>query len=610
MLKNADRAIAPVKNRIAKLGNHFYDMGTQNKSFLQVAKDLRTLGVKNCYFMLEIYDISLINVDPYAVDKNGNTILTKDQIARIINECIKNPWYYLREIARIPEQGGGGISYKANRGNIAQAWCFIHHLDSWLCLPRQEGKTQSAVAILTWSYAFGTTHSEFLFNNKSGDDAKLNLRRVVDQIQLLPEYLRFESVVNEEGKKEKSRFSATKIGSPISHNSIRVTAKATSYDRALNLARGMTTPVQFYDEVEFTDYIDVIIKNSYPAFKRAADNAIKNGAAASRIMTSTPGDLDTKAGKASQILLQNTARWSEKLYDMNSDEIQEFFIAHGENCNKILYVEYSYTQIGRTHEWFKEMAAGMNGDMLTVRRELLLQRLHGSSLSPYDREDIEAIIELQRKPIDELWVDDFFKFDIYTTLDKRKAYLIGVDCASGNGGEGDNDAITIVDPQSLEPVAEFECSYIGETRFEHLLISLIQDHLPRSVLCIERNSMGDSVVDHLLKSPIAQNLYYDKNKDLMAETMKGNETITSLLKKESAQKRFYGVFTSDKSREQMFSILARHVNEYKEKFVTANITRDISRLVRSSSGKILAAPGLKYREGQVKLFELLETTLV
>lgn len=300
------------------------------------------------------------------------------------------------------------------------------------------------------------------------------------------------------------------------------------------------------------------------------------------------GDLDTKAGTAAQVLLDKTAKWSERLYDMSDDDIKEYFKLQGKDCNKILYIEYSYLEIGLTHEWFEENAAGI-GDNLTVRRELLLQRLHGSSLSPYDREDMETIIELQRKPIGELWVDTYFKFDIYNNIDKRKAYLIGVDCSTGSGG--DNNAITIVDPQSLEPVAEFECSFIGETRYEHLLISLIRDHFPRSVLCIERNSMGDGVVDHLLHSPIAQNLYYDKNKDLMAETMKGNESVISLLKREAAQKRFYGVYTNGASRDQMFAILARHINEYKEKFITANITRDITRLIRKPSGKIEAGNG-------------------
>ena len=41
----------------------------------------------------------------------------------------------------------------------------------------------------------------------------------------------------------------------------------------------------------------------------------------------------------------------------------------------------------------------------------------------------------------------------------------------------------------------------------------------------------------------------------------------------------------------MFAILSRDVKEYKEKFVTANITRDITRLVKTPSGKIASAPG-------------------
>ena len=88
--------------------------------------------------MLEIYDISLIDIDPYATDKDGNCALTRDQVSRIMIECTRNPWYYLREIARIPDQGGVTVPYKANRGNIAQAWCLLHGIDSWLCLPRRK----------------------------------------------------------------------------------------------------------------------------------------------------------------------------------------------------------------------------------------------------------------------------------------------------------------------------------------------------------------------------------------------------------------------------------------------------------------------------------------
>jgi hypothetical protein len=123
--------------RIAKIGNKFYDLGTTNKSFLKVANQLKILGIRNCYFMLEIRDISLINVNPHSVDKDGHTTLSRDQVSRVTTECSRNPWYFLRECVRVLAQGGSTVPYRANRGNIAQAWCMLHGIDSWLCLPRR-----------------------------------------------------------------------------------------------------------------------------------------------------------------------------------------------------------------------------------------------------------------------------------------------------------------------------------------------------------------------------------------------------------------------------------------------------------------------------------------
>ena len=118
----------------------YYDIGTSNKSFLSVAWQLKNLGIKNFFFMLEINDLSLIQIDPYQHDPDHpeRSTLSKDQVKRIINELVVNPWYYLREIARLEDQGGEPIPYKANRGNIAQAWCITRNLDSWLTIPRRK----------------------------------------------------------------------------------------------------------------------------------------------------------------------------------------------------------------------------------------------------------------------------------------------------------------------------------------------------------------------------------------------------------------------------------------------------------------------------------------
>ena len=292
-------------------------------------------------------------------------------------------------------------------------------------------------------------------------------------------------------------------------------------------------------------------------------------------------------GQEAQEILDKTAKFTERLYDMTEEEIQEYLKSQGKDCNKILYIEYQYYQIGKTDEWLEEMSAKI-GDPLVVRREILLQRLHGSSLSPYDQEDIEYIVETQHKPIDELWLCEFYKFDIYKKLNPRTPYIIGVDCSTGTGG--DNNAITVINPYTLEPDAEFECSYIGETVYEKLLIELI-GVLPRGILCIERNSVGDSIIDHLLNSPIRDRLYFDKNRDLVQEKAHENETVESMLKKQASLKSYYGVWTGTQSRDDMFAILSRHVKEYKEKFITKNIIRDLSRLIRKSSGRIEAGPG-------------------
>ena len=110
-------------------------------------------------------------------------------------------------------------------------------------------------------------------------------------------------------------------------------------------------------------------------------------------------------------------------------------------------------------------------------------------------------------------------------------------------------------------------------------------------MCIERNSVGDGIVDHLMNSPIAQNLYTDKGADLVEINMNDNQTVESMLKKHGSVKKYTGVYTGPKSREDMMAILMRHVAEFKDKFITKNITEDISRLVRTNSGKIEAGPG-------------------
>ena len=568
-------------------GDRFFDIGTSNVSFLQLAMDLKALGVTNYFFMLELYDISLVHVDPHKVDAKGNCALTKDEVLRVLAECRRNPWYYLREVCRIPDNGNpAGIPYKANRGNIAQAWCIIHGIDSWLCLPRQQGKTQSSLAIQTWIYSFGTTDSTFIFVNKDFENAKENLGRMKDQIELLPKYMKFESYEDEEGNITKAGNNAKSIKHPVTQNKIILKAKATSYETALSLARGLTAAIIHFDEPEFTNEIKTIVENSVSTYATAAANAERNHAMHARIFTCTPGDLDTSMGIQSQQLLDKTRPWTEKMYDMTKEEMIEYSKAG--NSNQIIYIEFKYFQIGLDRAWLEDISSKINNP-LVVRREVLLQRLHGSSLSPFPKEDIEYITDAVHVPIKTEYLMEYYNFEIYEEINPNIPYIVGVDCSTGTNS--DNNAITCIDPFTIKPVAEFECSYIGETLYEKLIIELVTRIMPRAIICIERNSVGDGIIDHLLNTKIANRLYFDKDKDLVESNMKENETTQSMLQKAAKMKRYYGVYTGVQSRQDMMAILSRHVAEYKNNFITQNITRDLSRLVRKASGKIEAGSG-------------------
>ncbi|MDE7089670.1 MAG: hypothetical protein K2O54_06080, partial [Prevotella sp.] len=311
------------------------------------------------------------------------------------------------------------------------------------------------------------------------------------------------------------------------------------------------------------------------------------------MFTSTPGDPDTRAGQDAEKVLSRMGKWTEALYDKAFDpdddsknDVLKYVKANAEN--RILYIEYEYKQIGLDDEWLHDMFPKMT-DHHTARRELLLQRIRGSSDSPFDRDDIEYLITNAQHPIGELFILEHFKFDIYEELDPSIPYIMGVDCSTGTNN--DNNAITIINPYKVRPAAEFKCPYIGETMYEQLIKEIIQKHIPRAILCIERNSVGDGIIDHLMASPINRNLYYDKARDLVTASINAQQGVVSMLKKQGEAKKFTGVYTSGSSRESMMAILTRHVAEFKDDFVTQNITEDIARLVRKPSGKIEAGPG-------------------
>jgi hypothetical protein len=206
------------------------DVKTKNESFLVTYRELRSLGVKNCAFFLALHDPELVGVDPHSAK------LSDIVKARIMREVKVNPWYYYREVVRIPV-AGGLKRFCLHRGNLAELWCLHRNLNAIELLPRQNFKTVSACCFYAYAYDFGTTNSTFLFVNKEYTDSKKNLKILKELRGKLPKWMQ----LREKGDQDNVEF----IASARTGNSIRPLSSANDTESAEKRGRGMTSSNQW-----------------------------------------------------------------------------------------------------------------------------------------------------------------------------------------------------------------------------------------------------------------------------------------------------------------------------------------------------------------------------
>ena len=286
----------------------FYDFKTKNHSFLELYQDLYNLGIKNNKFFLRLYDRDLQGVDPYS------PVLPKDLQIKIFIECLINPWYWLREILRIPTDGmpieiGGGTQYQIDRNNAAGWYLFLNGIDNYRSKPRQTGKTQDCVAQFNYAYHFGNMASTALFFNKDQDQANVNLYRLKCQRDMMPAWLQMRMVMTDSGKFDKGIDNTKSIRNPVNGNTITTMGKATSKESAMKLGRGATAALQYYDEFDFIPYQTEIMNAASFAYSTAAQNAAKNSALYNRTLSSTPSPVLVKISEIqNQKILKDITR--------------------------------------------------------------------------------------------------------------------------------------------------------------------------------------------------------------------------------------------------------------------------------------------------------------
>lgn len=592
---------------IREINGQYFDFSNTgpgfNQSFLQTAMELKELGIKNYYFMLRIDNPRIADIDPYKRN------ITGQEVAALMQEMRSNIWFYTRVVARI-RSDAGIVRYGLHRGLAAMMWCFERSYDNCLTEPRQTWKTSGTLAgPLAWAFQL-SQNLKMHFFGKESENTKRNLGTLRDDVELLPEWLRFTRYFDSDGKVKKTPRSTEILKNKQLNNEVVIHAEARSLSRAQGMGRGASAAIIYFDEIEHTPFFDEILSNSAPAFKTAHDNAAAAGLPTCRLMSSTPGNLDTREGRTSYPIIKSMIPWSEKIYDMTPQQIEEYKNAFRDEYNnnaennlarevvEIFYIEYQYWQLRKDYNWVMEQYA-LSGDRTAIRREILLQRLRGSTDSPFAPEDIEYLISNMVKSTNDLLICNKWRFRLYehgnkhtvggqaTDFDPRIPYIIGMD---PSGAGADNTSVTIVNPYNLKVAAEFKSPYISTTDSIRMLIELVSQHIPKAVIYPERNSMGIAIIQMLAESSIRENLYWSDN-DKQVDAMAEESPEEYQMRVAADEWKKYGVYTTKKVRDMMFQILLRHVNECKELLNTEYLVDDMCKLVRTSTGKIEAGKG-------------------
>ena len=543
-----------------------YDINTKNKSFLRVAKMLKDRGVKNNKFMLQLFDSSLVGVDPF------DPKLTNAQKIAIFKECSINVWYYMREVVRIPVDGNPeGARYKLNLGNLALSYIKSKNRNQFTILPRQFGKTMGEIIFDTWIMLFAATNTNIIYSNKERKDSVKNLKSFKDIKESLPQWLTGFISSKDDKDNEEYKLVANR------NNTLKAISAANSDEQADKLGRGMTTSNIYFDEFAFLARNKIIFLAARPAWVTAADNARKNGTPYGITITTTPNNVDTKQGEYAKLFMDKTAPWIFECYDMTDKQLDDYLEKN--SANAFFRVQYSIYDLGKDEAWLKRQIAESNDDFRNIQREYLLEWPRSVDTAVFSGEQIDKIFQFVKKPMTKININNYF-IDFFEQPDFSTNYIVGVDVAGGLSQ--DSTAITFISPDDFRVVGHFRSNSIDTDNTTKLIESVMKIYFRNAILIIERNSYGLNIIQRLMKDLIIEPRMVREEREMLGEK-KQQDGFTV---KKKMKTIIYGIDTNQKTRKEMFDLLPGIVEFEYDKIVSEEIAKDIAGLETKKNGKV------------------------
>ena len=407
----------------------------------------------------------------------------------------------------------------------------------------------------------------------------MNLSRIKDIREALPEYLRMDTNIGKDGIKLKAKNNAESLEHVLNGNKIVTKAGARNKAGADGLGRGCTIPMIYYDEYAFILYNSIIFAAATPAFVTAAQNAAKNHAPYGILITTTPGDMTTEEGQAAFRTRELATKFEEEFYDLSYQDIKE--IQNLNDSSTFMHAKFSYQQLGSGVDYFKRMVKELEKNWPKIQREVLLVWSNSSDNSPFTKRDLDIVKTKIRQPIYSIMLNRLYKMNIYKRVDlRRHPPIIGVDVSGGYNK--DSSAITIIDSETTDVIGTLNCNYISIPDLAKCIYELVVKYMPNAIVNIERTGgFGSSVIAILKKSKIKRNLYYEIKDRITEERMEGMS-----INKRKQKVKVYGFDETKNSRNLLMEILRDRMDNHKARFIANILYEELCTLEVKKNGKI------------------------
>lgn len=503
-------------------------LDTPNKSFVDICYILEDMGVKNNLWPLALHNQLLSGVDPH-----DETNLTLEQMAMITEECFENPWYYFREIARIPIQGSMKPSIvKANRGNLALWWCYFNHATTFLIQPRQTGKSVNIACLDRYLLNFGLVHSSIHALTKEDQLRRNDIERLKEYEEVLPTYLKRSVPKKDPNNQEYIYLSA--VDNKYESHVPRMDEKG-----AYKVGRGFTSANIRIDEFAYISWLKATLTTILSTTNAAFVSARENNAHHGIVLATTAGKKDDRDGKFAYQILTDSFTFTDLIYDSKDHEDLKKMILAGSSNGFAVNCTFSHRMLGITdaehYENIKKaMISGEEAD-----RDYFNVWTSGGRGSPLTPDQLDTIRANQREDfVAEIDPKMRYMTKWYVSLKTRDKLMeegniaVGVDTSEAGGK--DEIAMQYVDLTTLEVIGTCYVNHTNLIEYGQWFFDQLQ-RWPKLVAIIERKSTGVSLIEQLLMSfklhgqNAFKRLYnsiiqdVEKYKDVMDEIRRGTK---------------------------------------------------------------------------------------